>query len=67
MKLSMAARVLSIGVTVAMMTAMVGSTAGYAHTHKAKAKSVLATTPQYVPQQQAKLRYYGGPKSPMYL
>jgi hypothetical protein len=66
MKLSKAARVLAIGLTVAATTVVIGSTAGYAYAHKARAKSVVAKAPQYVPEHQVRLRYYGGPKSPMY-
>jgi hypothetical protein len=66
MKLSTAARILAIGFTVAVMTVAVGSGTGYAYAHKAKAKSVAATAPQYAPEHQVRLRYYGGPKSPMY-
>ena len=66
MKLSMAAQVLAIRLTVAAMTVVIGSTAGHACAHNAKAKSVVAKVPQYVPERQVRLRYYGGPKSPMY-
>ena len=65
MKLSMAARVLAVGFTVAVMTTAVASTAGHAYAHRAKTKLVVAKAPQYAPVHQVKLRYYGGPKSPM--
>lgn len=66
MKFSKAARILAIGFTVAVMTVAVGSGTSYAYAHKAKGKLVVAKAPQYVPEQQVRLRYYGGPKSPMY-
>jgi hypothetical protein len=62
MKLSM---VLAIGFTVVVTTIAVGNTAGYAHVHKAKARLVVAKAPQYAAEHQVRLRYYGGPKSPM--
>lgn len=64
MKLS-TVRALTTGFAVAAMTVAVGSTASYAHAHRAKVKSVMAA-PQPAPVQQVRLRYYGGPKSPMY-
>jgi hypothetical protein len=66
MKLLTTARALTIGFTAAAMIIAVGSTNSYANTHKAKAKLVAATAPQYVHEQPVKMRYYGGPKSPMY-
>ena len=61
----MAARVLTVAITVAaMIIAVTGSS--YAYTHRAKAKFVVAAVPQYVHAQPIKMRYYGGPKSPMY-
>lgn len=66
MKSSMAAGTLTIGLTVAVMMIAVGSTSGYAYAHRAKAKLVVAAAPQYVHEQPVKMRYYGGPKSPMY-
>jgi hypothetical protein len=64
MKLSMAVRAVTIGCTVALMMIAVGSTTSYSQ--RAKTKRVVATAPQYVHEQPVKLRYYGGPKSPMY-
>jgi hypothetical protein len=56
---------MAIGFAIAAMTVAVGSTASYAHAHRAMAKSVVEA-PQSAPVQQVRLRYYGGPKSPMY-
>lgn len=65
MKLSMAARVLT-GLTAVAMLIAFGSTNSYAYHHRAKAKWVVAKAPVYVAEPNIKLRYYGGPKSPMY-
>jgi hypothetical protein len=64
MKLS-TVRALATGFAIAAMTVAAGGTASYANVHRAKAKSVVAA-PQSAPVQQVRLRYYGGPKSPMY-
>ena len=64
MKSSMAVRALTIGFAVVAMVVAVGGTNSYAYT--AKTKWVVAKVPQYAPEQNVKMRYYGGPKSPMY-
>jgi hypothetical protein len=63
MNFSMAMRVLTFGAAVAAMI-MTTATASYAH--KAKTRWDAAKAPQYGPEPNIKLRYYGGPKSPMY-
>jgi hypothetical protein len=56
----MSARVLTIGFTAAVIIAVGGSNS-YAGTHRAKL--IVAKAPL---QHSVSLRYYGGPKSPMY-
>jgi hypothetical protein len=60
------ARVLAIGFAAAVMNIAIGNTDSYAYSHKAKAKLIVAAAPQYANEQPVKMRYYGGPKSPMY-
>jgi hypothetical protein len=64
MMLSPAGRVLTFGFMVAAMVVAAGAN-GYAHTHRATTKGTAKMT-QSAPEPSVKLRYYGGPKSPMY-
>jgi len=66
MMFSTAARLLTFGFMVAVMM-MVGAGAnGYAYTQRATTMKSAAKVTQHAPEPNVKLRYYGGPKSPMY-
>jgi|HubBroStandDraft_6_1064221.scaffolds.fasta_scaffold1729806_1 hypothetical protein len=65
MMLSPAGRVLTFGFMVAAMVVAAGAN-GYAHTHRATTTKGTAKVTQSAPEPSVKLRYYGGPKSPMY-
>jgi hypothetical protein len=60
-RIAIATLTLLIGVV-----AVIGGTATQARTTGLKSKSTDARTVQPPAQQAVKLRYYGGPKSPMY-
>ena len=64
MKFSLTARGLTIGFAVAVLSIAAGYTGSCAAAHKLK--PVIDKAPRYIQDQNVKLRYYGGPKNPMY-
>jgi hypothetical protein len=65
MMFSTAGRVLTFGFMLAAIVVAAGAN-GYAHTHRATTTKATAKVTQPAPEPSMKLRYYGGPKSPMY-
>jgi hypothetical protein len=65
MMFSTAVRVLTFGLIVAAILVAAGAN-GYAHTHRANTTKGTAKVTQSASEPGVKLRYYGGPKSPMY-
>jgi hypothetical protein len=59
------ARLTAIGLALGAMIIAVGANEVFAHTQRTKTKPVAKAT-QIAPEPTVKLRYYGGPKSPMY-
>ena len=68
MKISDAARMFTIGSAGAVIILAFGTAETHAYTHRAKIKyvAVAKEAQQHVQQAPGRLRYYGGPKSPMY-
>ena len=65
MMFSTAARLLTFGCVVAVMLAAAVAN-GHAYTHRAMTTKNAGKATQSASEPNVKLRYYGGPKSPMY-
>jgi ribosomal protein L30E len=66
MKFSVAARAIATGFVAAVVISSVGMAGSLAQIKNDKTKSVVAKAAQQPQEQKVKLRYYGGPKSPMF-
>ncbi len=70
MKVSVSVRVIAIGFVVALALNAAGATNSFANSavqnETSKVRSVIYQAAQQSQERTIKLRYYGGPKSPMY-
>jgi hypothetical protein len=65
MRCARAAQLIAAGLTLCAMTIGAGTREADAFTQRPKAKPTAKIT-QYASEPSVRLRYYGGPKSPMY-